>query len=175
MHTTIDKESQASKIAGIFNNEDRAQNAVDAFIRNDDFQTNQMKLIPPYDSQFDEKVEPEDKNIGKTLLRTHLAYGIAGLIVGILISSTLLVLDFAFMQSYVVETYTAVSVICIFIAMLAAGFVTVRPDHDHLINETRKATQSGKWVLIVHLNGNDKVDEAKHLLKPFAESTAVTL
>lgn len=175
MNSNINSESKATKVAGFFNDGNSAQSAFDNLLKQHTFDSNALKLIAPHDQHFGEKVEPEDKNIGKTLLRTHLIYAVFGLVVGVLISSFLLILDLSFMQLYVIETFAAISVICVFIAMLAAGFMSIRPDHDPLINDVRKATQSGKWVVLVHTNEHDKVDTAKNIMKPFAVSTTATL
>lgn len=175
MTAIIDHEDNSKKIAGIFNSQSEAKNAFDAISSENEFTQDDIKLISPEDANFGKKVEPEDKNIGKTLLSTHLTYGVGGLIIGLLISSILLALNFGFMQGFVFETYTAISIISIFIALLVAGFMSVRPDHDPVINEVRKAKRSGKWALIVHTDTTEKANNAKKLIQPFAATTTSTL
>lgn len=174
MTSAMSSEDRVTKIAGIFSNEEAAENAFDTLNRDSQFKQSNLKQVPPHDPHFDQKIEPEDKNIGKTLLKTHLIFAVGGVVVGILISSLLLFLELSFMQVYVFETYIAISVICLFIAMLAAGFTSIRPDHDPLINDVRKATRAGKWVLIVHTDDSDKASKAKELMQPFAASTTST-
>lgn len=174
MTSTISSEDNATKVAGIFDTKESAQQALDTLNSDNQFAQSNVKQVSPHDPSFDEKLEPEDKHIGKTLLKTHLVFAVGGVIIGIVISSLLLFLELSFMQMYVFETYIAISVICVFIAMLAAGFMSIRPDHDPLINDVREATRAGKWVLIVHTDDSHKASKAKELMQPFAASTTST-
>ncbi|MFY8327465.1 hypothetical protein [Pseudoalteromonas sp. ZZD1] len=174
MATSLNNEEFATKVAGIFDSKDRADNAFSSLSEDKEFEQSNIEIISAHDQRFDEKIEPEDKNIGKTLLKTHLLFGVLGLGVGLIISSVFLFIDVEFMQSFVLETYAGVSTVCIFIALLVAGFVSIRPDHDPLINEVRNATRSGKWVLVVHTDSHKKGNKAKELIKPFATNVTAT-
>lgn len=174
MTTTISNENHATKVAAVFDSEEQANNAFETLSQHTQFAQSNINFISPYDQDFDEKVEPEDKNIGKTLLKTHLLFAVIGLVVGILISSVFLFVDVEFMQNFVFETYAGICTISVFIALLVAGFISIRPDHDPLINDVRKATSTGKWVLIVHTDTSNKADQAQQLMEPFATSTTAT-
>lgn len=174
MATTIHNEEHATKVAAIFDSEEQAKSAFESLNENDQFDQNSIKFIAPHDQDFDKKVEPEDKNIAKTLLNTHILLAVIGLAVGLLISTAFLFIEVEFMQNFVLETYAGVSTITVFIALLVAGFMSIRPDHDPLINKVRKATSSGMWVLIVHTDTNKKSNKAEQLLKPYAKSVTAT-
>lgn len=174
MAAIIDHEGNSTKVAGIFNSQAEAQSAVDALNNESDFTQRHIKFISPEDTNYDEKVEPEDKNIGKTLLSTHLIYAVIGLAIGLLLSGVLLSLDLGFMQGFVFEAYAAISIICIFIALLMAGFMSLRPDHDPVINDIREAKRAGKWIVIIHTDDTHKADKAKKLIQPFVASTSRT-
>ncbi|WP_340676559.1 hypothetical protein [Paraglaciecola sp.] len=52
-------------------------------------------MVPPNDTHFAEKIEPDDKGIGRTLLRSHIIFGCLGLGLGLglgLILATILTL-----------------------------------------------------------------------------------
>lgn len=174
METIIDQEDNSKKIAGIFNDEAKAQQAVDAVKADSDLVQADVKLVSPSETHFGKKVEPEDKNMSKSFLNRHIAYAGFGLVIGLIASTILMFLNLGFMQNFIIETYAAISVICIFMGLLAAGFVSVRPDHDPLINDVRQAAQAGKWIVIVHTDHSQKVAKAKNLMQPFAQSTSST-
>ncbi|MCQ8878552.1 hypothetical protein NQT69_11115 [Pseudoalteromonas shioyasakiensis] len=174
METKINDEENATKVAGTFSTKAQADKAYSSLAEEPLLELSNLNIIAPHDQQFAEKVEPEDKNIAKTLLRTHLIYAAFGLAAGLLLSTAFYFLDVTFIQSFVLETYAGVCTITVFIALLIAGFVSIRPDHDPLINEVRQAIRAGKWVVIVHTDSNQKGNKAKQLLQPLAGSVTAT-
>lgn len=174
MTTSLNNEEFATKVAGVFDSKEQAGNAFSSLSEDSEFELSNIEIIAAHDQRFDEKVEPEDKNIAKTLLKAHLLFAALGLVVGLIISTVFLFTDVEFMQSFILETYAGVCTICIFIALLVAGFVSIRPDHDPLINEVRQATSSGKWAVVVHTDSQTKGDKAKSLIKPFATNVTAT-
>lgn len=175
MKININKEKHPTKVGAIFNSEDKAQTAFSALHKSGDFIKSEIKLIPPYDSGYDKKLEPEDKKLGQTLLKSHLILALVGIVVGIFIASLLLLSGPIFLQEYIVATYLSISMLCAFIGLLIAGVISIRPDHDHLINKVRKASQKGQWAVIAHTNSRDKMEKAKEIMRPFAISLSATL
>ncbi|MDP2636343.1 MULTISPECIES: ABC transporter permease [unclassified Pseudoalteromonas] len=172
---TSSNEDHATKVAAVFESEEQANRGFETLSQDAQFEQSNINVIAPHDNNFGEKVEPEDKNIGKTLLKTHIVFGVIGLVVGLVISTAFLFIGVGFIQNFVFETYAGISTVTIFIALLVAGLMSIRPDHDPLINNVRKATSTGKWVLIVHTDSGEKTEKAETLLKPFATSISATL
>jgi uncharacterized protein YacL len=175
MEVNINSESKTTKVGGIFDRDHKAKAAFDDLKNDGDFVKKSIKLISPHDQHYDQKIEPEDKEIGKTMLKLHLVFAVMGLFVGVVISSLLFLLDFEFLQQHILETYTSISIICAFLGLIIAGAFSLKPDHDHLINEIREATRNGKWAIIVHTDSYKKAEKAKNLMQPYAESTSATL
>ncbi|WP_404344162.1 hypothetical protein [Pseudoalteromonas mariniglutinosa] len=175
MKTTTSNAEKATNTAAIFNSEQQAQTALDALNNDTELMQEDIKLILPHDSNFDEKLEPEDKKIAKTLVRTHAVCAVIGIIAGTIIASLLLLSGPIFLQQYTLTTYLSLSMLCAFIGVLVAGFISLRPDHDHLTNTVRTATRNGQWAIIVHTNDRQKMTKAKHLMQPFASSLSTTL
>ncbi|MCU4676708.1 hypothetical protein N7931_13815 [Catenovulum sp. 2E275] len=175
MNIEMSQETYPSKIAGVFNSEESAQAVVKALHSKTDLSPDKVSLIQPGDMHFDEKLEPEDKQIGKTLLKTHITFGCIGLIFGLCIATLLNLTGFVLMQNYLIEAFVSISLICLFLGLLVAGFVTIRPDHDSMINKIRTATRSGQWSVIVHLPDSSKMEEVKKVMQPLASSLTATL
>lgn len=175
MKANISSEDKTTKVSGIFDSEDKAKAAFDILNNDEDFVKQSIKLISPHDQHYDEKIEPEDKEIGKTMLKSHIVFAVVGLVVGVIIASILFLLEFEFLQQHILETYASISILCAFVGLLIAGAFSLRPDHDHLINNVREATRSGLWAIVVHTDSHEKMEKAKDLMQPFTVSISTTL
>ncbi|WAJ69517.1 hypothetical protein [Catenovulum adriaticum] len=175
MNTHINEETYPTKVAGVFNSEANAKTVVQALTDKADFVSEKIRVIPPGDTHFDEKLEPEDKKIGKTLLNSHLMLGGLGLIIGLCIAGVLSISGTLFMQTYTITAFVSISLLCSFGGLLVAGFLSIRPDHDHMINKIRKATRTGKWSVIVHVNSHENAEKAETLMQPLANSLVTTI
>ena len=88
MKANISSGDKATKVGGIFNSEYKAKATFDILNNDENFAKQSIRLIPPHDQHYDEKVEPEDKKIAKTMLKSHLVFAVVGLVVGVIIAST---------------------------------------------------------------------------------------
>ncbi len=175
MKANISSGDKATKVGGIFNSEYKAKATFDILNNDENFAKQSIRLIPPHDQHYDEKVEPEDKKIAKTMLKSHLVFAVVGLVVGVIIASILFLLEFEFLQQHILETYISISILCTFVGLLIAGAFSLRPDHDDLINNIREATRSGLWAIVVHTDSHEKMEKAKDLMQPHAVSISTTL
>ena len=60
------------------------------------------------------------------------------------------------------------------IGLLFAGLATLRPDHDPIIQHTRKALKNGKTVLIVHAKNHNELQRAEEALKSMSNEVRTT-
>lgn len=170
----INPEIKPHKIAAIFDDADRAEQAENTLIDSAHFNRSDVQLIKPGDPSVKDKLEPETSAIGKTLINTHLIFGGMGLLLGFVLASIVSTIGPTFAQSSPVLTYLALGMIGSFFGLFVAGAVTLRPDHDPLINETVEATRNNQWALVVQARDRGDQKRARQLLKPIAISVTDT-
>jgi hypothetical protein len=61
-----------------------------------------------------------------------------------------------------------------FVGLLFAGLLSLRPDHDPLINDTVTASRHNLWTLIVQTDGRKNLKKAHQLINPTAVSVTET-
>lgn len=169
-HMIID-EQRASMVAAVFTTENAAEKALASLMQEGSFKDCDIRLVKPGDKTFDEKVEPEDAAIGRTLLKSHFVIGTAGLVIGITVAALLTIMGPPLFQSSPMLTFVALTLIALFLSLLVAGALSLRPDHDRVTNTIRHATKRGQWSLVVHAKKASKARHAKSLMKNFACST----
>ncbi len=74
-------------------------------------------------------------------------------------------------QDSPLPTYLALSFFGLLIGLMVAGAVSLRPDHDPLINETLEASHHHRWTVIVQTDDRESSHKAKEIL----ETNAVTV
>src|SRR5690606_8100210 len=109
-----------------------------------------IRIIAPDDPAFSTKVEPESHGIAKTMWKTHVVSGLAGLLFGLTVSALLVLFRPPLTASSPVMTFIAITMISTFSALMWAGFLALRPDHDPLLMRAGHATRTGRWTLVVH-------------------------
>lgn len=169
MKLEIMSEKRPSKVSGVYKNEADARGAVHALVANGNFEPDSVRITSPKDQHFAEKVEPDPAGIAQTLVRAHLVFGLSGLLLGLIVSGVLALFGPPLMQSNPVFTVMTLTLIFLFLGLIFAGFVGLRPDHDPLIEHTRHAIQSGCWAVVVHALDKREKYRAKSLMVDSAE------
>lgn len=174
MKLEIIGETRPGMVSGVFKNEADARRAVDSLIHEGDFNGDHINLITPNDRFFAEKVESDQAGIARTLLMSHLVFGLMGLLIGLILSALLTIFGPPLTQASPMFTTMALALICFFIGLIFAGLVSVRPDYDPLIEDTRSAIGSGQWAVVVHTLDKDQMYRAKIVMSGSAESLSET-
>lgn len=167
MAVNVIDEQHPAKVAAIFKTESDASSARQALIDQGDFASKLINIIKPEDPNLSKKIEPESHGIAKTILKSH---GILG-IVGFILASILVAAGPTFTQNSPLPTYLALSFFGLLIGLMVAGAITLRPDHDPLINEIIEASHHQQWTVIVQTDNRGAVNKAKEIL----ETDAVTV
>lgn len=175
MRLEIIGESRPGMVSGVFKTESDARNAVASLINEGDFERDHINVVTPNDKHFEEKLEPDQAGIARTLLVSHLVFGLIGLLVGLILSALLTLFGPPLAQSSPMFTTIALALICFFIGLIFAGLVSIRPDHDPIIESTRHAIRSGCWAVVVHTLDKDEMYRAKIVMSGAAESLSETL
>lgn len=168
-------ERHSGKVAGVYEQEVSAQQAIQDLKDKGGFSSEEVSLIPPNDPKFGQKLEPDSRGIGQTLLKSHLIFGSYGLVVGLVIAALLTIYGPTLTTSNPQMVFIALAPAGTFVGLLIAGLVTLRPDHDALINQTRQATSHNKWTVVVQTKDDQQITRAKQLMQDSAESLADSL
>lgn len=165
MQNPILGERSSTLIGADFPNRASAMAAAD-MLREDPMLEGEVAVVGPNDPLTDQKMEPEENGIWKTLVRSHLILGGLGLLTGALATATAVyVLEW---QAAVASPWFALlffSVIGTVFGMLAAGLVTMRPDHGVVIARLERALGRDRWAVIVRPRDESPALSAMALLK----------
>lgn len=143
-------EHSLSKVAGVFDQADEARAVANELLRDGALEAEQVKVVSPDDPAVERKLEPEQAGIARTLIHAHIALGIAGLIAGLVVAATLLLLGVDFARSSPYYTVILAAAFGTVGGLMLGGFVSLRPDHDVLINKVEDAAHHGHWAVVVH-------------------------
>lgn len=175
MAVNVIDEQHPAKVAAIFKTESDARSARQALIDQGNFASKLINIIKPEDPNLSKKIEPESHGIAKTILKSHGILGIVGLFAGFILASILVAAGPTFTQDSPLPTYLALSFFGLLIGLMVAGAITLRPDHDPLINETIEASHHQQWTVIVQTDDRDAVHKAKEILEPDAVTVKETI
>ncbi|GLP99129.1 hypothetical protein GCM10007891_09830 [Methylophaga thalassica] len=174
MDMHINQESKPSKLAAVFDDEQKAIDAKQTLVNVGHFKQQDIEVIQPKDRNTSKKIESEPKAIARFITRSHFIFGGVGLLVGLVIASAMVVSGPMMTQSSPLHTYIALAVVGTFVGLLFAGLLSLRPDHDPLINDTVTASRHNLWTLIVQTDGRKNLKKAHQLMNPTAVSVTET-
>lgn len=175
MAVNVTDEQHPAKVAAIFNNEAEARAAREELISKANFSGAEVNIVTPNDGNLSEKVEPESSGIAGTFFKSHGILGVVGLLAGLIAASILVAAGPVFTQDSPLATYFTMGFVGLLIGLMVAGAITLRPDHDPLINQTIQASQHRQWTVIVQTNDRQTTNRVKELLHNKAESVRETI
>lgn len=161
----IVEEQNPHLVSGVFQSRVTATKAIEQLLQEQGLGRGQIDLIKPDDELLARKVEPEVQGIKRTLVRSHVVLGAAGLIVGLTLASLLAVFGPALTRSSPIMTFIALVPMATFVGLMLGGLVSLRPDHDPVIAQTRNASDSGNWSVIVHCKDKQQQQRANSILE----------
>ncbi len=135
----------------------------------------QVELLEPGTHQVARKVEPKSRAIGRTLVRTHVLLGILGLVVGLVAATALVMGGPEMTRSSPLMTFIFVPTLTMFMGLLMAGLVALRPDHGPVIKATRDAVNEGLWTVVARCADQRQADHADRVLSATARATTRSL
>jgi hypothetical protein len=159
------------KVSAQFDNQPAANQAAQSLVDNAGFERMQIRVVRPHDPDMARKVEPEVKGIAKTLVKSHIVLGVGGLVLGLLVAAVLVTNGPALTRASPLLTFIALGILSPMLGLLIAGAMSLRPDHDILIEKTRSATDAGRWTLIAHCANDEEMARAKAIMHNVAAQT----
>jgi len=177
MDMRIIGENNPSKVAVAFDRKETADKAINALVEQAGFSRRQIKMIDPndkYEMFLGPNLEPENKGIAITLIKSHLLIGGAIFLLSLLVSWLLITIGPVATQSSPFMTFIGVGALGLFLGLLLAGAISLRPDHDTVIAKVRAAKDKGKWGVVVHTTHESK-KLAKQILARFTDASVESL
>ena len=175
MNLNVIDEQYPGKVVGVYNREASAKKMAEQLISEGGFLTEQLSVVRPDDGNFAGKLEPDSKGIGRTLLKSHLILGSAGLVVGLLVASLLIIIGSPFAASSPVMMLSSAAILGTFLGLLVAGAISLRPDHDGPINSARHASHHHQWSVVVQTKDHEQIEQARKLMQPSAVKLSESL
>ncbi|GAC13802.1 hypothetical protein [Aliiglaciecola lipolytica] len=161
----IIEEHHPSKIVGVYENESTAKQTAKRLVDEGGVLADEINIVSPQDKKFESKVEPETKAIGRTLIASHMMLGLIGLSIGLLVGTALIIAGIQLATSSPVMLLIATGTLGTFMGLLVAGAVSLRPDHDSVVNDTRYAKNHKLWSVVVHTKDREHTKQAKQLME----------
>jgi|SRR6056297_128629 len=176
MNRSVSFSGEASnhKLAAVFDDRGQAEDALQTLAGSTGLAPNQMRLLDRQTKRINRKLLPESTGIGRTLVRSHIVFGIVGLWFGLLL---FLILNAAG-QTFVTDNPIASLLLFLHVAtlfgLMVGGLLTLRPDQVPYIRVVREALQSGRAVVVVHATSSDELGRAHSVLDGPAERVIAT-
>lgn len=168
-------EESLSKVAAIFPDRQSATHAAAMARRELGLQEAQVQLVVPGDRKLHRKLEPEEKGVMFTAIKSHITLGLAGLLAGAVLFWILYAMDIRAIQA---QPVVAALVICGFaltFGLFAGGLVTIRPDRDVFNMRVIGAIGDDRYAVVVHTARHEDVARAVELLESASGEVLRTL
>lgn len=135
---------------------ERAAHAVRHALRAGD----RVDVVGPRDPTLALKLEPEPHGIAGTAIRSHLLLGAAGSVIGAGVAIVALALTRFGAEDVALPLLALAIVLGLFLGTIVAGCVTLRPDHDVVIDQVSDWVRRYKWAVVAHPVGARRVRTA---------------
>jgi hypothetical protein len=175
MNSTLSAERYTSKVGAEFGGLEQADRAVERLKASAGIDASQIRIVGPNDPSLDRKLEPEPRGVAKTIVRSHVILGAAGLLVGLIAAFVLEQSGIALFAWSAPYTYGTFGFVGAMLGMLLAGLFSVRPDHDPLITRVKEGVRAGRWYLLVHTRNDSEKSRAKQTLEGMGSDVLSTL
>ncbi|MBU1223986.1 MAG: riboflavin biosynthesis protein RibA [Gammaproteobacteria bacterium] len=174
-HSLLFGERSLTTVAALFGQAQDARDAAEHVVRDAHLPEKRVKVLGPGVPGVERKLEPEEAGIVHTLIKTHVALGIIGLIVGLLGGGALVLGGVGWAAA---SPYMTVSVAAAFGAvggMMLGGLVSMRPDRALLDTKVEEAVEEGRWAVVVHPVDHDEEERALDVLEHTSGEVVHTL
>ncbi len=152
------------KVTAELSSRESAEAVMEEVAEDPELRSARLELVEPGDERLGKKLEPENRGIARSALKSHLVLGLLFLIAGLSIAWLLVTFGPPVTRSNPVEVFIALALVPTLVGMLLAGALTLRPDHDPMIYATRRAADAGYWTVVVHCKDEDQKQRVTHLV-----------
>ncbi|GGY75444.1 hypothetical protein [Marinobacter zhanjiangensis] len=142
-----------------------AEKVADDLCNQTSLSRDQIRVIHPGDDHQGGSLEPEDKGIAHTAIRSHVWLGLAGAAGGLLLFIVLAAAGIPFVAQNLIWAGALFSVFGGVVGLLLGGVYTLRPDHTAYASRSSSALRKGYYMVTIHARDRDQLGEAKSYLK----------
>ncbi|MEE4660151.1 MAG: hypothetical protein V2J89_06775 [Halieaceae bacterium] len=171
----IPGEKYPSKVSAIFDTAQEAQQAADALAQQASVASDQVHVIAPDESRRGLKLEPEPRAIRNTWVRKHAIHGAVGIALGLMLATVAINSGVDVFRASPVLTTIAITWVTFLSSLMLAGALTLRLDHDRVINQSLRAADNGQYVVVAHARSGSQKRRFLKQLRPDASGTVSTL
>ena len=143
-------EHSLSKVAAVYDSEAAAQTAARQIRQLPHMQGRQVQIVRPLDHDWGRRVEPEGLGIWRTAIRAHVTCAAIGFAVALLGFVGLWAAGVTAVTSTPVMTLMIMLTFGTIFGLLVGGLLTIRPDHEAVVEPVRKAVNHGQWSVVIH-------------------------
>jgi len=161
-------ERYPARVAATFDNREQAQRAAEQLVTDTDLARQQVRLIDPTEPSIGHKVEPEKQGIWRTLVRSHLALGLLGLLAGLGIAAGLRIAAIPLVMTQPIVVAVSLGALGLILGLLAGGLLTLRPDHSRVYLLAKDAVRARDWVVVALATGSSQRKRARDVLSRHA-------
>lgn len=174
-------ERSVTKVAGLYNSNEAARVAAQNLVENSPLSPSQVRVVgpadtvPTYNTGISRAIEPESQGIWHTLIKSHLAAGLAGLFAGLVLLGVFIVAGNQAVVSSLFLSLVSFAGFGLVFGLLVGGALSMRPDHGHVVSVVRQGLKEGQWAVIVHPVNADQTHEAVKVLETGSDKLVRTL
>jgi hypothetical protein len=151
------------KVAAIYHDQASARNAMET-LAHAGFSDNQLRVAGPNDPRAERKLEPEGKEIPKTIVKdTAVGAGVGG-VLGLAGSATLGAAGMALFLSQPVAATLAIAGYAAGVGGLVGFLKGIKVKEGVFVGAAEDALKQGYWALVVHCRTADEEQRAHELI-----------
>lgn len=169
------RERSPGKLAAVYRNGSAAEEAARRLRTMSDLSTRQVQVVEPGDPAWERKVEPEGIGIWRTAVQAHVTCGVLGFAAGTLAFVALYAAGVQAIVTTPVAGFLAFTLLSTAFGLLAGGLITMRPDHELVIDPVREAAREGRWAIVVHPVSTEQRRVAAFVLRASGARVSETL
>ncbi len=164
-----------SKVAASFDTQEAAERAAAQIAEAENIEDRQVRTIEPDDSAVARKLQPESQSIQRTWMRTHIAFGAFGLLLGSLLAA--IAVQWGPVALTASPMFTGITLVWVstLSCLMVAGAATLRMDHDLILNHVSAASAKGQHTVIAHARTAREKRRFARQLRRRAETTVSSL
>ena len=152
-------ERSLTVVAAAFNDRPQAESAAENLRRQID-KIGTVAVVDPGDPEVARKMEPEQRGIWRTLVRSHIILGAGGILVGLLVAMGMVLAPWPAAAASPGLTALFAGTLGGFLGMMAGGLVTLRPDHGAVIRAMRAKLKVGQWGVVARPTDEESAERA---------------
>jgi hypothetical protein len=150
------REQSLTKVAAMYREATRAVDVAASLRRLPGIREGQVQVVHPYDRDWGRKVEPEGVGIWRTAVRAHLTCGGIGLFAGVAVFTGFYLFGAGAITTAPIVALFAMVLFATMFGLMVGGVLTVRPDHDSVLDAVRQSARAGLWTVVAHPVSRDQ-------------------